>query len=161
MSIQHISKLSADDFQAVVGQTFQVPTEDGVRLWTLRDVETHALILAPEPRCCGEDEDLSPKSKLDKRTQARLAKAAVSEINANLDALGYTGPKVDKPVNTVTLGFEGETGNEPLPEGDYSLFHVGLGTIEGVLVNHTINAVPIASGSADMTPLYDVTYTVA
>jgi len=161
MAIQHISKLSADDFQAVVGQTFQVPTEDGVRLWTLRDVETNTLILAPEPRCCGEDEDLPPKPKLDKRTQTKLAKAAVSEINANLDALGYTGPKVGKPVNTVTLGFDGEAGNEPLPQGDYSLFNESLGTIEGVLVSHTINAVPIASGSADMTPLYDVTYTVA
>jgi len=161
MAIQHISMLSADHFQAVVGQIFQVPTEDGVQLWTLRDVETHALILAPEPRCCGEGEELSAKPKMDKRTQTKLAKAAVNEINANLDALGYTGPKVDKPVSTVTLGFEGETGNGPLPQGDYSLFNESLGTIEGALVSHTINAVPIESGNADMTPLYDVTYTVA
>lgn len=161
MAIQHISKLSPDDFQAVVGQTFQVPTEDGIRLWILRDVESNTLILDPGSRSCGEGEELPTKPKMDKRTQTKLAKAAVSEINANLDALGYTGPKVDKPINTVTLGFEGEAGNEPLPEGDYSLFHEGLGTIEGALVSHTINAVPIASGNADMTPLYDVTYTLA
>ena len=160
MAMQHISKLSADDFKAVVGQTFQVPTDVGVRLWTLRDVDTHTLTLGANPRCCGEGEELPAKKALDKKTQTKLAKAAVDEINANLDLLGYTGPKVKQPINTVTVGFEGQLGMELLPEGEYSLFHEGLGTIEGAMVSHTINAVPSMTGSAPLPPLYDVTFSV-
>lgn len=161
MPIQHISKLSADDFQGVVGQSFQVPFEDEIRMWVLRDVETNTVILAPDSQCCGEGEEPPVKAKMDKRTKAKLAKAAVNEINANLETIGYTGPKVTEPVKTVTLGFEGEVGKSSLPEGDYSLFHEGLGTIEGALVSHTVRAVDDHSGQTETAPLYDVQYTPA
>jgi len=160
MPIRHITKLSADDFRGVVGQTFQVPTGEDIRLWTLRDVETKTLMLAPKPRTCGENEEPPAKPKLDKRAQAKLAAAAVDEINANLEALGYTGPKVDGPVNTVTLGFEGEIGMTPLPEGEYSLFHEGLGTIEGANVCHTVRALDAPIKVMVTAPLYDVTFNV-
>ena len=157
MAIQHISNLSADDFRGAIGETFQVPAPDGIRMWTLRNVYTHTPILAPKCRSCGEGEALPPKPKMDKRTQTKLAKAAIAEINANLDAIGYTGPKVKKPVHTVTVGFEGELGKDTLPEGDYSLFHEGLGTIEGACVSHTVRPM---DAQIDSAPYYDVTFNV-
>ena len=161
MPIQHISKLSADDFQGVVGQSFKVPYDGGIRLWILRDVETHTMILAPKARTCGEGEEPPAKAKIDKRTQTKLAKAAVVEANANLDAMGYTGPKLTGLVNTVVLGFEGEAGKDCLPEGEFSLFHEGLGTIEGAMVTHTVRAIEDHTGMTPTSPLYDVTYTPA
>lgn len=152
MAMQHISKLSADDFKAVVGQTFQVVCGDEVRRWILRDVETRTMTLGGESRCCGEGEKPPAKKKLDAKTVAKQAKAAVDAINANLEAIGYIGPKVKNPVMTVTLGYEGEAGKALLPEGEYSMFHEGLGTIEGVHINPTISK---AGGD---TPHYDVTY---
>lgn len=154
MAIQHISKLSAADFQAVIGQTFQVPTADGIRLWKLLDVETNTVLLGRDSRTSEEGKKVPAKKKMDAKKVAKLAKDAVAEINANLDLMGYTGPKVKGPVNTVTIGFEGEAGMEPLPEGDYSLFHEGLGTIEDVHVNPTI------SKEGGHTPHYDVTFQV-
>ena len=160
MPIRHITKLTADDFRAVIGQTFQVPFEEEIRKWTLRDVEAKTLMLAPETRTCAEGEEPPAKPKLDKKEQTKLAKAAVAEINANLDAMGYTGPRVEGPINTVTLGFEGEAGNSILPEGEYSLFHEGLGTIEGAMVSHTIRALEGPPASVITAPLYDVTFNV-
>jgi|GEM_PF-1373593 len=161
MPIQHISKLSADDFQGIVGQSFQVPFEDEIRMWVLRDVETNTVMMAPDAQSCAEGEEPPAKAKLDKRTQTKLAKSAVNEINANLDAIGYTGPKVTAPIKTVTLGFEGEVGKTSLPEAEYSLFNEALGTIEGALVTHTVRPVDDHSGITETAPLYDVTYTLA
>lgn len=154
MAMQHISKLSADDFKAVVGQTFQVVCGDEVRRWILRDVATHTITLGGEGRCCGEGEEPPAKKKLDAKAIAKQAKAAVDAINANLETIGHTGPKVKEPIATVTLGFEGEAGKAILPHGVYSLFHEGLGTIEGVHINPTISK---AGGD---TPHYDVTYNI-
>ena len=154
MAIQHISELSAADFEAVIGQTFQIPTFDGVRKWKLLDVETHIVTLGGEPRCCGEGEKVPAKKKMDAKATDKAAKAAVAAINAELDEIGYTGPKVKGPVNTITIGFEGVAGMEALEEGEYSLFHEGLGTIEGVNVSPTI-----CKEGGD-TPHYDVTFQV-
>ncbi|NQV99658.1 MAG: hypothetical protein HQ483_08160 [Rhodospirillales bacterium] len=158
MPIQDISKLSAETFKSVINHTFQVPAGDEIRLWTLRDVETKTLMLAPVARTCGEGEELPPKAEMDKKTQTKLAKAAVAEINANLDALGYTGPKVKSPIHTVTLGFEGEAGKDTLPEGEYSLFNESLGTIEKAHVCHTVRALDDPFRLKPTAPLYDVTY---
>ena len=161
MPMQHISKLSADDFKAVVGQSFQVSSEGSPRTWILRDVEAHTMTLAGECLTCGEGEKIPTKKKLTKKEIDKLAKAAVVEVNANLEAIGYTGPKLTGPVNMVTLGFDGEEGKDPLPDGEYSLFNEGLGTIEGVFVSPTVKGTPGVAAHPDAAPLYDVTYTLA
>ena len=135
MAMQHISKLTAKDFEAVIGQTFKVPCGDEIRTWILLDVETHTVTLGGEGRSCGEGEKIPAKKKVDAKKAAKAAKDAVAAINANLEEIGYTGPKVKGPVTTVTIGFSGEAGKELLPEGEYSMFHEGLGTIEGVHVS--------------------------
>lgn len=154
MAIQHINKLSAADFEAVIGQTFQIPTLDGVRMWKLLDVESHTVILGGDSRTSEEGKKVPAKKKMDAKKKAKLAKDAVAQMNANLEEMGHAEHRIKGPVTAITIGFEGVAGMEPLEEGDYSLFHEGLGTIEGVHVSQTI-----CKEGGD-TPHYDVTFQV-